>query len=100
MVEIATTDTLIFWTVFCIVFFVNLIVPVVYVGLGSEQTQYSSDEADVSSPPSVGTLTAFNLLFVPFWTFAMPLYMNLFIMVPLRVLGWIVLIRMLRGVGS
>lgn len=94
----ATSDSFALWTIFLIILFVQIITSVVAVGLGE---YYEEREIpDVTTPPSISdylTLGAVQFFALPFWTFAMPLYMNLFIMLPLRIMAWILVIRMIRG---
>lgn len=96
------TDTLLFWTVFTIIFFINIITPIIALGLSEAYTSHENSLADATSPPDISisawTISGINVLLVPFWTFGMPVYMNLFIMIPLRVLAWIILLRMIRGI--
>lgn len=94
------TDTMAFWTVFLIIFFSNLIIPVVAVGFGEDYISYDSDNADPTSPPSLSDyfgIGALSILLIPFWTLGMPTLLNLCIMIPLRVLAWILVLRMIRG---
>lgn len=94
------SDAMAFWVVFLIVFFINLFTPIIVSGLGSSVASHNTDEADILDPPSVGDIVSFtglNILLVPFWTLSMPLFMNLTLMLPLRVLGWYLILRMIRG---
>ena len=96
----ATTDALLFWSVFMIVFLINILAPVIAAGLGDSLEVHDVDDANPTDPPSASdifTLSVFNILLVPFWTIGMPFYMNLFIMIPLRVLAWILILRLIRG---
>lgn len=96
------TDTLLFWTVFTIILFINIITPIIALGLSESYTSHDNGLADANAPPEISisawTITGFNILLVPFWTFGMPFYMNLFFMIPLRALAWIILLRMIRGI--
>lgn len=94
----ATSDTFAFWTVFLIIMFTNIITP--YVSDAFSQTYTSHETEDVSAPPSITdffSLSIISFITIPFWTFGMPVLMNLFIMIPLRALAYILLLRMIRG---
>ena len=95
----ANSDATAFWTVFVIIFFINIITPIVSLGFGKEYIEYDTD-LEVNSPPTISDyfgISALNILLVPFWTLGMPTLMNLFIMIPLRVLAWILILRLIRG---
>ena len=90
-------DATLFWTVFLIVFFINIFAPFVSEGLSDTITTHPASDADPVSPPSLFSISLFNVFLVPFWTLSMPFYMNLIIMIPLRVLAWYLILRMIRG---
>ena len=95
----AKTDAIAFWTVFLIILFINILVPLIAVGFQEEYNEYNT-EGLADSPPTIADyfgISALNLLLVPFWTLGMPTMMNLFIMLPLRVLAWILILRLIRG---
>lgn len=94
-------DTMLFWSVFIFVFFVNIITPYVAAGFSQAYTTHDTDSADNTAPPSflvLTSLSALNILLIPFWTITMPFLMNLFIMIPIRALGWYLFLRLIRGI--
>lgn len=91
------SDALAFWTVFLFVFFINIITPIVAEGLEQSVIGHDYDDVDATSPPSLTFTVLVSILLVPFWTLEMPVLMNLFIMIPVRVLAWYLLLRMIRG---
>lgn len=98
----AQNEAVTFWIVFCIIMAINLIIPPIAQGLGTSLDQHDSGDADAAAAPAVAdffTLTIVNLFTVPFWTFGLNSWINLFIMIPLRVLAYLLLIRLIRGNG-
>lgn len=96
----ATSDTFAFWIVLMVLIFINIVTPLVMVGFNYEISQNSMDSVEGLQAPSMSdyfAIGALNILAVPFWTFGFPYYINLFIMIPIRILGWILLLRMIRG---
>lgn len=92
------TDAIAFWTVFMIIFFINIVTPYIAAGLNQATiTTHDSNDANVDTPPSVFAISGFAILTVPFWTLGMPSLMNIFLMIPMRALAWYLLIRMIRG---
>ena len=94
----ATSDTFAFWMVFCIILSIQIIVPVISIGLNEFYIDRSMPE--VTSAPTISdyfTLGALEFIAIPFWTFSLPVYINLFFMLPLRILAWILILRMIRG---
>lgn len=93
-----TSDSFAFWIVLCIIVMVQVISPIVAIGLSESFTE--RDTPEFTSPPSLSDYFKIGVLefvAIPFWTFSMPVYMNLFIMLPIRILGWVLLLRMIRG---
>ncbi len=96
----ASSDALAFWAVFLIVFFINIFAPIIGAGFDQQIDERDTSEIDPSTPASglaVLGFTIFNIFLVPFWTIGMPVLMNVIIMIPLRILGWILIFRMFRG---
>lgn len=95
----AKSDAIILWTVIIIIFFINIAVPIISIGFGQDYVEYDTD-LEITSPPTIGDyfgIGALSILLIPFWTLGMPLYLNLSIMIPLRILAWILILRMIRG---
>jgi hypothetical protein len=92
---------MLFWIVFCFVFFINIVTPFIASGFNEAYTSHDTASADNTSPPSMTSIlgiSALNILLVPFWTIGMPTLMNTFIMIPIRALMWYLLLRMIRGI--
>ena len=95
------SDTMLFWIVFCFVFFVNIITPTIAAGFNEAYVSRDATSIDNTAPPSMTTIlgvSALNIFLVPFWTLSMPALMNIFIMIPIRALGWYLMIRIIRGI--
>lgn len=102
----ASNDALAFWTVFLVIFFINILSPMVAAGLSDFDvdtgTPVINDDTGIVElqSPSITDffmISALSVALVPFWTLGLPVYVNLVVMLPLRVLGWILVLRLLRG---
>jgi len=61
-------------------------------------------QGDANTGGIFGSLSAsavmlVNIFTMPFWTFGLNAWINLIVMLPLRVMFWFLGIRILRGVG-
>lgn len=71
-------------------------------GLGGSYAERNIDNAEANVPETVSlgdslVISSINILLVPFWTLTMPTWLNIAVMLPLRALGWILLIWLIRG---
>lgn len=98
------SEATILWMIIVLLFLCNLIIPYVAIGLGEEYTSHNLEGANPDTPDEISfgdllSLGSLSVLLVPFWTISAPSLMQLFIFIPIRIFGWILAIRLARGVG-
>lgn len=98
------SEATLLWAVIIILFFCNIIIPYVAVAFNQAYTSHNLNEANPDTPEdlTIGdlvTLGGFSLLLIPFWTISAPALMQFFLLIPLRIFGWVLFFRLFRGVG-
>lgn len=95
-----TSEAYALWTIVIILTLVNVITPIVSVGMSQSYIEHDSNSYESVTSPSLSDYFAIgglSILTIPFWTFGFPVYINLLIMMPIRILGWILILRLIRG---
>lgn len=89
----ANTDVEILWILVLLFAVVGFVTPFIAMEFGGSVATFKVD--NLADAGVLGTINAITSVFA--WTFGVPFIVNLIIFIPLRIVGYVLLYKLIRG---